>query len=177
MIRTRELDDIPKALSRIGELTGMQDRARGVAEEFGSQLRSLATAHGDVDHIRVFYQVSTRPLFTVSGGHYASELIELCGGRNVFADLQELAPAVDVEAVIGRDPEVMLAVSDAGGDAFSEWSRWPDIAANRYGNHYLIPSDEISRPTTRVVIAGRAICAALQEARQRRDDHRGASDD
>ena len=73
------------------------------------------------ERIRVFYQVSKRPLYTVSDGHFVSELITLCGGDNVFADLGELAPGIDVEAVIDRDPEVMLAATDAGADAFSEW--------------------------------------------------------
>ena len=70
--------------------------------------------------------------------------------------------------VIDRDPEVMLAGDDAGSDAFAEWDRWPAIAANRYGNRFLLPADELSRPTTRVLTAGAAICEALQSARARR---------
>jgi iron complex transport system substrate-binding protein len=118
--------------------------------------------------IRVFYQVSTRPLFTVNGDHYISELIDVCGGRNVFAELNELAPAVAVEAVIGRDPEVLMAGSDAGDSALEVWDRWPRIAANRYGNRFRMPSAEIGRATPRLVDAGGALCAALQTARERR---------
>ncbi len=116
----------------------------------------------------MFYQVSDRPLFTIGREHYVSELIELCGGSNVFADIGELAPAIDVEAVVDRDPEVMLASDDAGDDAFAEWDRWPSIAANRYGNRFLLPADELSRPTMRVLTAGAALCEALQVARARR---------
>jgi hypothetical protein len=39
------------------------------------------------------------------------------------------------------------------------------MVANRIGNHYLLPADEIGRATTRVTIAGRAMCIALQQAR------------
>ena len=107
-------------------------------------------------------------MFTINGNHFVSKLIELCGGQNIFADLDELAPTINVEAVVERDPEVMLASKEAGDEAFLEWDRWPNIAANRYGNRFLMPTDEIGRATPRLVIAGEAVCAALEEARARR---------
>lgn len=168
VIRTRSLDDIPAALLTIGKLAGTESEARRAAEEFEAALQALARRYRDVRPIRVFYQVSKRPLYTVSNGHYVSELISLCGGSNVFADLPELAPAIDVEAVIDRDPEVILAGDRSGSDAFAEWDRWPGIAANRYGNRFYLPADELSRPTTRVLTAGAALCEALESARRRR---------
>jgi iron complex transport system substrate-binding protein len=168
VIRTRSLADISAAVVRIGELAGTGRRAQEVAAEFTAALEELADSYRGAEAIRVFYQVSKRPLYTVGSEHYASELIALCGGQNVFADMDELAPAIDVEAVVDRDPEAMLASDDAGSDAFGEWDRWPAIAANRYGNRFLLPADELSRPTTRVLDAGRAICDALQAARERR---------
>jgi iron complex transport system substrate-binding protein len=170
VIRTRRLADIASAVARIGRLAGTPVPAREAAAEFSAGLRELGDTYADTDPIRVFYQVSDRPLFTVGREHYVSELIELCGGRNVFADIGELAPAIDVEAVVDRDPEVMLASGDAGDDAFGEWDRWPSIAANRYGNRFLLPADELSRPTTRLLAAGAAMCEALQAARAQRAD-------
>ena len=168
VIRTRSLADISTALVRIGELAGTGPHARDVAANFAVSLQQLRDRYSTAEPIRVFYQVSDRPLYTVGRAHYVSELIELCGGRNVFSDVGELAPAIDVEAVVERDPEAMLATSDAGDDAFGEWRRWPSIAANRYGNHFLLPADELSRPTTRVLVAGVALCEALRTARERR---------
>ena len=168
VIRTRSLDDISATLIRIGELAGTQGEAREVAAEFAAALQDLGDKYRDTESIRVFYQVSKRPLYTVGPDHYASELIALCGGQNVFGDVRELAPAIDVEAVLGRDPEVMLAASGEGGNAFAEWDRWPGIAANRYENRFLLPADELSRATPRVLGAGKAMCEALQTARARR---------
>jgi len=164
-IRTRELDDVADALLQIGELTGHVREATEVAAAYRSELQSLRDRYQSLPPIRVFYQVAARPLYTVNNEHYISELISVCGGDNVFKDLSELAPTVDVEAVVDRDPEVMLASTDAGDDAFAEWERWPDIAANRLGNLFLLPADEIGRATTRVMVAGNAMCVALQQAR------------
>ena len=169
VVRTQTLEDIPAAMAKIGALAGTEREAEQAGLDLAAGLQALAADFHDAQPIRTFYQVSLRPLYTVSGSHYASELIELCGGSNVFSDLDDLAPALDVEAVIDRDPEVILAGTDAGNDAFDLWQLWPGMAANRYGNHYLVPSDELSRATPRVIIAGRAICKALDQARAERD--------
>lgn len=170
VIRTTGLNDIPAALRRIGELTGHSTMADTEADSFVAGLDSLAQRASGTAAIRVFYQVSIRPLYTINGEHYVSQLIEICGGRNIFADLGKLAPLVGVEAVLERDPEVLLAGEDAGPRAFSQWERWPAMAANRYGNRFMMPAAEIGRATPRLLEAGAAICSALEEGRQSREE-------
>lgn len=167
-IKTRSLDDVAEALLTIGRLTGHSEEATRAAASYREELRALRDGYEGLDPIRVFYQVAARPLYTVNNEHYISELIAFCGGDNIFSDLSDLAPTVDVEAVVDRDPEVMLASTDAGDDAFVEWKRWPNIAANKLGNHFLLPADEIGRATIRVIVAGNAMCLALQKARSNR---------
>jgi iron complex transport system substrate-binding protein len=164
-IRTRSLDDIASALQQIGQLTGHVKEAEGAAASYRAELQAMRDRYSILPAIRVFYQVAARPLYTINNEHYISELISICGGDNIFNDLSDLAPTVDVEAVVDRNPEVMLASTDAGDEAFAEWDRWPGMAAIRFGNQFLLPADEIGRPTTRVVIAGNAMCLALQQAR------------
>lgn len=166
-IETRGLADIAAALERIGELTGSEAAASRAAAAFSDRLAGLRAAHASVATVSVFYQVSSRPLYTVSDAHYIGEIIELCGGRNVFAGLSELAPAVDVEAVVHRDPDVLLAGSVDGSLPFDDWSRFPDLAANRYGNRFVVDADAIGRPSLRLVDAARAVCDRLDEARER----------
>lgn len=168
-MRTNSVADVARAIVRIGELTGHAETANHTASMFEQRLAEIGAAHRDRPDITVFYQVSARPLYTVNGGHFVSEIIELCGGSNVFADLGELAPTIEVEAVVERDPEVFLAGSDAGPDAFSEWRRWPQLAANRYGNHFILPGDVVSRATPRLLDGAAAVCEVLEEARQRRE--------
>ena len=175
-IPARNLTDVARALRRIGELTGREETASMAAGAYVDKLGSIEHRYAGLEDIRVFYQVSDRPLYTVNGEHYVSELINLCGGSNVFADLNELAPTVDVEAVVERDPEVMLASTDAGMKAFDEWERWPHLAANRYENHFLMPADEIGRATPRLVRAALAVCDALQVAREKRADSVAATE-
>lgn len=167
-VKTRSLDDVAQALERIGQLTGHEEKGRRAAADFRNGVAGLAQQYGDAATIRVFYQISRSPLYTVNGAHFVSELIGVCGGRNIFADLDELAPLVDVEAVLVRDPEVMLASADSGPDAFEVWRRWPALAANRYDNHFLLPASQIGRATPRLLEAGKTLCATLDRARANR---------
>jgi iron complex transport system substrate-binding protein len=168
-VKTNSLDDVAEALLTIGKLTGHSREAVAAASQYRAELQALRDTYEGLPAIRVFYQVAARPLYTINNEHYISELISACGGDNIFEDLTELAPTIDVEAVVDRNPEVMLASTDAGNDAFLEWERWPDIAAIRLGNQFLLPADEIGRATTRIIVAGNAMCLALLQARRNRD--------
>ena len=53
---------------------------------------------------------------TVSGAHMISDVIALCGGENVFADVAQLTPTVSLEAIIAAQPEVILGGGSAGGE-------------------------------------------------------------
>jgi len=167
-IRTRSLADVATAMIRLGELTGRLATAEVAAAQFTDAFAELSEQYRDAEPISVFFQISARPLYTINHEHFISEIIRLCGGRNVFDDLDEMAPSVSVEAVLDRDPEVMLAGTNLGDDAFDEWARWPSLAANRYGNQFLLPDETIGRPIPRLAMAGRSLCIALDQARRNR---------
>jgi iron complex transport system substrate-binding protein len=170
-IETRGIEDVAGALERLGTLTGHVPEASRAAAAFRRGMRRLKDRYRESESLTVFYQVSSRPLYTINGYHYVSELIGLCGGRNVFADLGSLAPLVDVEAVLARDPEVMLASDDSQEGAFDVWRRWPELAANRYDNYFLLPAGEIGRATPRLLQAGETLCETLDVARSNRASH------
>lgn len=169
VVTTTALTDIAVALVQIGALTGNVVNARDAAENFRDGLQEIAQESTDAASISVFYQVDARPLYTINGTHFVSQLIDLCGGANIFSDLDGLAPLVSVEAVLERNPEVMLASTDAGDSAFNEWDRWPDIPANQFGNRFLMPANDIGRPTPRLLAGARAVCEALEKSRSNRE--------
>lgn len=169
IIATQGVDDVATALEVIGALTGNVAAAHEAASHYRQKIQALEDRYAGGEPIRVFYQIMNRPLYTVNGTHYVSELIELCGGQNVFADIGDLAPMIDVEAVIDRNPEVMLAGEDSRqGRGFDGWDRWPGIAANQYGNRFFLPAAELGRATPRLVAAGESICKALVQSRNNR---------
>lgn len=163
-LEPRKLDDIGRHLVQIGELAGTEAAAREAAASYRVDLYALRQAHAGKPELRVFYQVSWRPLYTVGGRQLISEIIALCGGRNLFDDLGELAPAVAMEAVIARDPQVILTAEGQSVD-LEEWRRWPGVSAVAAGHLYTVDGDLVVRPSPRILEGTRQVCAALDLAR------------
>lgn len=159
------LDDIGAQLEEIGRLAGTLEAAREAAGRYRADLEALRRAHAGKSALRVFYQVSWRPLYTVGGRQLISEVIELCGGRNIFEDLGELAPAIGMEAVIARDPEVILTATIQAQD-LDEWRRWPSIAAVARGHLYAIDGDLVVRASPRILEGTGQVCDALDRSRR-----------
>ncbi|MCC5794158.1 MAG: cobalamin-binding protein [Chromatiales bacterium] len=168
------LDSIPAQILRIGELAGTPDSAGASAAAFERRLTALRSRHAGASPVDVFYQVAARPLLTVNGQHIISDALSVCGGRNVFADLPSLTPAVSRESVIARRPQAIVTTwHPAAGQAdasvehtLEDWLRWTVIPAVADRQLFVIDADLLSRPTPRMLDGIDALCAYLERARQ-----------
>jgi iron complex transport system substrate-binding protein len=98
-----------------------------------------------------------------------SDVIALCGGENVFADLGQLTPTVSLESVLAARPEVILGGGSAGGEQeFAGWWRASAVPALRELPLRYINPDLIQRQTPRIVGGAQAVCAALEQVRKNR---------
>ena len=163
------LADIPRLLRSIGALAGTQPAADAAAAEFEQEIGALKRRYANARKLRVFYLIWHRPLLTVNGAHSISDVIALCGGENVFADVGQLTPSVTLEAVIAANPEVILGGASADGEKefAARWraSNLPPLS--RLPAYYVDP-DLIQRQTPRIVEGARAVCAALERVRKSR---------
>ena len=161
----RRLEDVAREIEEIGRLSGHADVAQAAADEYRQELEALRSHYAGADPITAFFQISAQPLYTIGGRHAITAMIELCGGRNAFEDLSSLAADVSAEAVLGRDPQVIIAGDDAGDSALDMWKRWPAMTAVANGDLYLVHADLVTRSSTRLVAGTQEICDALQRAR------------
>jgi iron complex transport system substrate-binding protein len=166
-VPTFRLADVPAALRLVGRLAGTPAVAEDAATRFDDEVDRLRLQHAGASVLTVFIQIDDQPLFTVGGRHVLSEVVELCGGRNVFAGLGQVAPQVDVEAVLARDPQVILSTDDTVADPAAMWRRWPQLKSVRAATIYPLPSDLVARATPRLVQGVAATCSALDDARRR----------
>jgi iron complex transport system substrate-binding protein len=165
VVELGEIARIPDKIEDLGRLTGTAEAAQRSANAFRTRYTALRQRYAGREPVSVFYQIWERPLMTVNGKHFISDVLRQCGGENVFASLVLLAPTVDMEAVIAADPQVILITTTAG--SVDEWRRWPTVTAARLDNLYTIPDDLISRPTSRLLDGMEQLCGILDTARER----------
>jgi iron complex transport system substrate-binding protein len=172
------LEGIISSLERFGQLTGRQEDAHVQARTFADHLDELRRRYSGRDEITVYYQIWERPLMTVNGRHIISDVIRLCGGRNVFADLPVLAPQISSEAVLAANPDVIV-VGDAAGEPAASlvaWEHWPELKAVRQGHLYTIQRELLVRQTPRLLEGAEQLCRLLEGVREQRgmvDDQDG----
>jgi iron complex transport system substrate-binding protein len=166
----RHLKDIASSLERFGRLTGRREAAQRRAQAFTERLEELRRRYAGGEEVSVYYQIWERPLMTLNGQHIVGDVIRLCGGRNVFADLPALAPQIDVEAVLVANPDVIV-VGDAAGtpaDSLAAWRRWPELKAVRQRHLYAIQRELLVRQTPRLLEGAEQLCRLLQGVREER---------
>lgn len=165
-VPVQSLEEIAAGIETLGRLAGTEDVAVAAAATFRSDVERLRNRHAGRPVLDVFIELDHRPLFTVTGRHLISEMVSVCGGRNVFASLPGLAPSVDLEAVIAARPDAILYTGPEQ-DPAALWRDWPGLPAVRDRNVLSVPGDLVSRATPRVVAGIEAICEALDGARAR----------
>ncbi len=164
----RQLDDVAHSLRDVGRLSGTTTTAETAAAAFESQLQQLRQRYSTQALLGVYYQIWNEPLLTLNADHLISDVIRLCGGRNVFADAIPLVSRISVESVIRADPQVIVAsgMDEARPEWLDAWRQWGSIAAVKNGQLYFIPPDLLQRHTPRIIQGAQMLCDYLHQARQ-----------
>lgn len=162
-----KLEDIARSIVDMGILMGTEDTAQLAADNFLQRLLAMRKQYADSLPVSVLYQVWMEPLQTLNGTHIISDVIRLCGGRNVFADEKTLAPKINIEAVIARNPQAIVSggMATRQQEWLTAWQRWPVIEAVKKKQIYAIEPDIISRHTVRLLDGAQAMCEHLKKVR------------
>jgi len=162
---TARLEDIARSISAIAVLAGTQSASAARLVVFNSRLQALRGRRNQGPPVRVFYEIWPRPLMTISNAHIISEIIDLCGGVNIFGALPVLTPEVSREALLAARPEIALGGSSAetGLQFAARWAALPPplnaVPA------FQIPPDLIQRPTPRLLDGAQQVCVHLDAVR------------
>lgn len=162
------LEEVGRSIEALAALAGTSDAGAAARMAFARGLGELRARRPAGPPVRVFYEIWPAPLMTVNERHVISEIIDLCGGINVFGRLRPLTPEVSREALLAARPQVALGGSSAEtADVYA--ARWaglpPPLSAMPA---YYIAPDLIQRPTPRLLEGARLVCAHLDAVRAAR---------
>ncbi len=167
----RKLEQIPETLLKMGAMFGTEKQAQAAARDFSRQLAQLSGRYQSSSNVKVFYQVWGKPLYTLNDQHIVSDVIRTCGGENIFGKLPVAAPTVSLEAVLAENPEVLVSgdSKNQGASGIEQWKPFTSMLAVKNHNLVAIDGDELNRPGPRIIEGVRAVCEALDIARNNRN--------
>jgi len=169
-IEPRTFEAVSHTIERLATLAGTEDAGFAEAERFRQGIAQVSRQYQNAEPVPVFYQVWDQPLMTVNNEHLIGKVITLCGGVNVFGELERLVPRISAEAVIGANPEAILAggMGEENRHWLTRWEEFPGIEATARSNLYFIPPSLVQRPTPRMLEGSRLFCEKLDTARAKR---------
>jgi len=160
----------------VGQATGATAEAAKLTSTIREQLEAIRARAAPLRRTRMMFVVGRTPnrldgLIVVGQASYLNEIIALAGGENVFRDAAAAYPAVSLEEVLARNPDVILDMGDMADSAgVTEehkrevarlWERLSSVAAVKQHRVHAVASDVYVVPGPRVVDAAKAFLDML----------------
>jgi len=151
LLRDDSYADIFANLTTLGALTGHAADAAAFVRSL--RARTAAILRGVQPRARkpaVFVVLGTAPIFTVGRGSYIDTLIGLAGGRNAAADIAAPYARYSAEALVARQPDIVIADPDIHLNDVLSRAPWTALRAVREHRLFLLPNAAIlERPGPR----------------------------
>ncbi|MCL2896254.1 vitamin B12 ABC transporter substrate-binding protein BtuF [Brenneria sp. WC1b.1] len=155
----KTLDDIPGALITLAPYSAHPEQARQSAAALRRQIAQLRQRYASNKPRRVFIQFGSQPLFTSAQGTLQSQVVSLCGARNIFSDSPVPWPQVSREQVLTRKPQVIIISAPPAAIANTRQFWQPQLSVPVIA----VNEDWFNRSGPRLLLAAQQICRQLAE--------------
>ncbi len=155
------LPEVLNSITLVGKITGQNREASELTNNLKTRIETVAdkiqTLPPDAMP-KVFYMTWHDPLMTAGTGTLADDVIRNAGGQNIASDISG-DKTIDLETVISRDPQVIIASIGMGTGEDLTWQyvqtepRLKNTQAMLDNRVYKIDGDLIHRPGPRIVEA------------------------
>jgi iron complex transport system substrate-binding protein len=156
-------------LQIVGQLTGRQDEVDALVQDLKARVEAVAgKVAGVSERPLVFYELDvTDPNapYTAGPGTFIDTLISTAGGENLGADLDGDWVQISVEALLTRNPDVIILGDYTWGGVTPEdvYARtgWDGLTAVQTQQVYPFDDNLVSRPGPRLVDGLEAMASFL----------------
>jgi iron complex transport system substrate-binding protein len=155
------LPEVLDSITLIGKITGQNKQASKLVSDLRPRIEAITDKTQTLSpnqRPRVFYITWHDPLMTAGKGTLADDVISSAGGQNIASDISG-DKTIDLETVIYRDPQVIVASLGMGTGEDLPWQyvqnepRLKNTQALLNDRIYKIDGDLIHRPGPRIVDA------------------------
>ncbi|GAA0461546.1 ABC transporter substrate-binding protein [Streptomyces stramineus] len=115
------MQDTYDEIRTIGSIFGVSERADKLVTDLKGRVDRTTGRVRKAPAVPVFvYDSGDKAAFTAGGKSLGTEIIRLAGGRNVFADLDDVFADASWEQVVARKPEVIAIYDYAGAGSVEQ---------------------------------------------------------
>lgn len=149
----QSLEDVFRSIQTLGDLFGHHDVTAPMVADLRKRATAVEVATKNVKPVKVFYQVSDEPLYTIGRDAFLTDLIRRAGGVSVTADVPAAFPRYSDEAALAAKPDAIIlptggSMASANARVATALKDSPAVLNNRI---YRIDENHLQRPGPRVV--------------------------
>ena len=155
------IDEVLNSITLVGKITGQDKQASRLVNDLRTRTESVANKTRNLapnQRPKVLYLTWHDPLMTAGTETLTDDIISKAGGQNIAYDISG-HKAIDLETIIHRDPQVIIASVGMGAGEDLPWQyvntepRLKNTQALVNNRVYKIDGDLIHRPGPRIVEA------------------------
>jgi iron complex transport system substrate-binding protein len=171
-LEPNNLADVWNDFRRVGEALGVRSRAEDLIASLTKRLDNIRAATGELSRPTVAAIEWLDPL--MAGGNWMPELIEIAGGRSLFARAGEHSNWLEWATLIEADPDVVLLLpcgfkieqTMRDLNLLTKNSAWAGLRAVKEGRVYAIDGHHFfNRPGPRLVESAEIVAEILHPDR------------
>jgi iron complex transport system substrate-binding protein len=167
--RMDRLADVPRLARIFGRFADQAMRAESLSARFEQQLDSArGAARLSRSGPTVAIVTWTDPPDVLGSASFLNEIVELAGGRNVFADVTAPDATVSVETIAARQPDVLVLLDSNAVATLSRRPEWRVVGAVRDRRFVVVHGTEFGQPSFRALSAVTQLRRAFAQRSARR---------
>lgn len=160
---TDTLAGIERCVRELGQKLGRDEAAEKLVGDFRLRFDAVRARTRGKEKVRVMLTVSRQPdrlanILTTGRGTFLDEMIDIAGGINVFGDIDMIYPEVSAEAIITKQPQVIIELmpevkltDELEKQVREQWRKLGAIPAVADNRVYLLTDDNGLIPSPRYV--------------------------
>ena len=162
------VEGVLEQIRLLGKATGHPQEGEALVATMQRGISTVQQPLADVQQgPRVFHEVDNQ-LYTVAPASFVGNLYTILKAQNIAAGTDQAFPQLSQEAIIEKDPEVIILGDAAGGESpetVKARPGWGSISAVTNNRIYVIDPDIVSRPGPRLVDALKTLAKMLYPER------------
>lgn len=143
----KDFDEVCTQFLEIGKLVNKHNKAEQIVADVTKQVDEIKKEFSKEKQQKVFFQLGTKPLFSVLDHTYMADFIRFINGENIAKGLK--AGTVTREFVLKANPDIIAIVNMGmlSDEEIQIWNSYPDLSAVKKQNIFFVESDMASTPT------------------------------
>ncbi|WP_139490794.1 cobalamin-binding protein [Brevibacillus dissolubilis] len=158
VLNPSKIDDIPEDIRLVGRATGYEERAEQLARDFSEKIAMFRQATAQVtNRPKLFWEWWPNPIYTPGRDNWLTDVSEIAGAVNVFADYETDNVKATREMVSERDPDHICVVwcgielKRIKPSMITDREEWQEMTAIVKGQVHLLEEGLYCRPSPRIL--------------------------